>query len=734
MALDDSGYNDSGVDTLSLGELEQLSESEKNGEEYLHQMADYMIRSLNLNQKVLTEKAYRLKNGVRNPRDFEYITKQYGVEFPAKLGFTPLISRHLKVLQGQNDITELKYDVTCSDVQSIQKVEQEKKRKFLQELQRELSFGIKTNSKTPDSVLDELMKSYETEFKGDLEIDAKHMLEYIIQAKNIREKASIMFEDAFTAGEDLYQVKVIEEGIAPLIEAVNPLELFYEMGDKIFIKDCDRVVWRKKMLITDIINQYGNQIKKEQIEQLQTKFYNAIHQLELVDMRDLELEGWNSDFELKVKNAYEYVYYCEWKSNNKVKALSKGVVEKGKERKDKYRLDRYEQTKIGEDIWADGGKSKYIQREEDNPYYCTLTINGMCYNARNGRPYSMFLATENLQNDYDIYRFHQSNMVALSGSKAMYLPLEAIPLSFGTNETDRIIKAQHYAKNGFIFLATSQEGAGTFQNYGQAVDLTLGSGADSITNMLRFIEETASLITGVSPQALSQISQNDGLGTTKIALNQTALVTQPLHTMHRAVLREMFNDILNACRICYPDGLTASYTLGVTKKAFSIGKEYKASRYNVFINNTGLESKQMDDLKMILPEIIRAGEVDTEVIIDIATVTSLTEMKRKIKESMKSAKGKKLQELEQQLEQANNELKKLTGQLQQYQKNDQQLEGQRVQIEKEKADTDSEFKQAEVSVQREKNEIDRNYKEKLVELEGQQIIYSNQNLEVSNAK
>lgn len=721
----------------TYADLEALSEKEKNTKKYLETTANNMIRALNLSRKLDTEKAYRLKNGVRNAREFEYITKQYGIEFPAKLTFTPLIGRHLKVLQGQNDITELKYDVSCSDTKSIEKIEKEKKKKFLDELKRELTYGIVTNTTTPDSVLDELMKSYETEFKGDLEVAAKHMLEYIIQSKNVVSKGSILFEDAFTSGEEYYQVKVIEEGIAPDIEVVNPLELYCEKGEKLFIKDCDRVVWRRRMLITDILNKYGSRMSKDDIRILETRYYSTVHDIHLMDMRDLEKVnldlGVVDGFTERIRGAYEWVYYCEWKSNNEVSEISKPVVEGDKQRAKRYRLDLYMQERIGEAIWLPGGKYLHTQREEDNPYYCTLTINGMCYNDRNGRPYSMFLATEGLQNDYDIYRFHHSNMVALSGTKAMYLPLEAIPTSFGNTEAERIIKAQHYAKNGLILLALSQTGAGSFQNYGQAVDMSLGNGGDAIINILRFIEETASMITGVSAQALGQLSQQDGLGTTKIALNQTALVTQPLHTMHRTVLREMFNDILNACRICYPDGLTASYVLGLQKKTFSIGKEFKASRYNVFVNNGGLESKQMDDLKQILPEIIRAGEVDTEVIIDIATITSLTELRRKIKESMKSAKGKKLQELEKQLDEASKQIQKLNTQIQQYEQQNMQLETQRVQIEGKKASDEDEYKQGKLLVEQKQAETDEVYKQKLVELEGQQIIYNNKSMEVKNA-
>jgi hypothetical protein len=60
-------------------------------------------------------------------------------------------------------------------------------------------------------------------------------------------------------------------------------------------------------------------------------------------------------------------------------------------------LTRHEGVKIGNDIYITRGESKYVVRSSDYPSKCTLSVNGTFFLDKNGQPFSLILATSDLQ-------------------------------------------------------------------------------------------------------------------------------------------------------------------------------------------------------------------------------------------------------------------------------------------------------------------------------------------------
>lgn len=77
---------------------------------------------------------------------------------------------------------------------------------------------------------------------------------------------------------------------------------------------------------------------------------------------------------------------------------------------------RYESVRIGSKIYIPLGKSENIVRSMDNPNICSLSVNGIFYSDRNNDPYSLVLATANLQDKFDVLNFYRDNIIAESGA------------------------------------------------------------------------------------------------------------------------------------------------------------------------------------------------------------------------------------------------------------------------------------------------------------------------------
>ena len=62
------------------------------------------------------------------------------------------------------------------------------------------------------------------------------------------------------------------------------------------------------------------------------------------------------------------------------------------------------------------GKDEDVVRSIDTPNECNLSVNGLYYTDRTGTPYSLMLATANLQDKFDMLHFYRDNVIAESGS------------------------------------------------------------------------------------------------------------------------------------------------------------------------------------------------------------------------------------------------------------------------------------------------------------------------------
>ena len=127
----------------------------------------------------------------------------------------------------------------------------------------------------------------------------------------------------------------------------------------------------------------------------------------------------------------------------------------------------------------------------------------------------------------------------------------------------------------------------------------------------------------------------------------------------------------------------------------------------------------MEQIKAVVPEFIKGGIVSADIIVDIMTAKSLTEMKVKVKQSIKKQKAEnnQIQQLTQQVEELQNNLQQAQQQLQQAQSKIESLNESKLQIEQQKiqlqyqvddykAKTDRTFKETQAENDTKRTEIE----------------------------
>lgn len=674
-----------------------VSEKEKDKDPYLKGNIDYAIHNLVSDNKDI-QKAYDFYNGIRDAAEFAYLEDNFGIGNPTSIKFVPLIKKHLSVLLGQQLTNPLNYKVTCADAKTLDNIRQEKSRSVISQIFSKVQARIASFQTNPsllmqgapaapgaqastvdflnERFIEDLRSKYGEDFVSANERIANHVTSYLIYQGDLKLKFNTLMEDLLVSGRSYYRTVLNEVGQDPELEVINPKNLFYRKStNQRYIKYCSRVVHRKQMTRSEILNKLGHLMDKKELEMIAGRkasdvlsSYSIRHGSDLADPKVSfnydKMNGGSYSEGLDLDESIE-VYHVEWLANNRIPIGENGVdlpVEsKDKVKSYRFRLDRYEGYRIGDSIYLQMGKSKYVSREIDKPYLCTLSYNGLCYNDRNGEPYSMVLKTKDLQDKYDILYYFLENLVATSGGKGVHVHFPSIPVWLDeTDKNKRVMKYLAYLKQGLNLIDDSQDGVKQFSNYGD-YSMALDSSVKVIVEILQFLEETASSITGVNRQTLGQIESQDGLGNTNISMTQSALITKPLFQLNQELIKHALTDMLNLARIAYKEGKKGSYILGeADRHTFTVDpKKFCLSDYNIFLSDSGTEVKDLDAIKQLTMELVKGQLVSADVAVNMITLKSLTQVKSMVSNHIKQGEKLKLEELTKQVEQLNGELTKM---------------------------------------------------------------------------
>jgi len=734
--------------TESYNQNALYSEKEKDTDDYLVSCIDLAIAEL-IKEKDHLRKAYNYYNGLRDAQQFRHLEENFGIGVATSIEFIPLIRRHVDALVGQYLQNKIKPKVTCKDKPTLNKIERQKQLAIYEGEVNRLKTQFETNFTfayaTPEdqqtqqvpvdiaveNELSKLKDEISRNFVSEFEIAAQNVLLHLIQSKSvdIYNKLKTILLDILIAGQCYYKITTIHKGETPQIEVLNPFDVFHDRTTlSPYIKKAPRIVSRRWMYKDQILNRYGHFFQKDDIDRLMDGMPegpNSSLMYIVNDSRGLVADTsvaidpfsvYNNDY----KNEQYYnklnlvpVYEVEWLTVNK----NDYKTEDGKTI---YRVDRYKGTRIGQDIYVDMGKDEDVIRSVENPYECFNSINGTYYSDRNGKPYSLVLATAGLQDKYDILHFHRDNLIANSGSKGDWVDVSNLPTFLGQTPEERLLKFMAYKKQGLAPINTAQEGRGANHNtVFSGFDNTVpGQAIQAIQLVIQQTEDTCSAITGVFRELLGGIEQTDAVSNVAVGVRQSAIITKQYYQVMDSITTELLIDAINACKESYRDGMVGSLILGdKMQKIFSISPEHFCfTDYDVHIADSGDMVKDMQKIEQITMELIKGGQVDMDIILEGISAESMTEMKEDVLNAIKKkqAENNQIQMLTQQLKQAQQAAKQLQSQMQAIQSQNDKLKAQGLQVEEQAINDD-------FTVRTQQNQNTKDYNDKKIQLDEQRI-------------
>ena len=676
-------------------------------------------------EKVAIQKAYNYYNCKRDKEQFKYLEENFGIGQPTAVEFIPLIRKHIDALVGEYLNVPILPKVSCKDSETINNIFREKQIKIATECANLLQNNLKNNllrilgSKDMQDLnikeqLDKLIEDINENFISEYEIAGQNVIEYIIQSRNVDlvTKLKQLFVDLLVSGYTFYRVLPSSSGNNIKIECLNPLNVFPDLNyDSPYINESYRIVVRSYLTRNQILSKYGKDLSKEDISKIEDMWTDSLETTGSFYVRSCNPDGTPATDGLRAGEEVTPGYPGQhWYNRSLIPVYEVEWIETDKN----FVEQRYSTVRIGSEIYILKGEDEDVIRTKDDPNKATLTVNGVWFNNRGDEPFSMVQKCMVLQDRYDLLHFYRDNLIAQSGSVGDFINLPTLPAILGDDLSERLMKWKAYKKQGMALIDTSQEGQiGT----GQAPLTTIYNGYDDTVKVqaiqaiqlaIDSVEQTTSSITGVFRERLNGIQQRDAVTNVQTGINNSFIVTKQWHYQMDLVTREILLDSLNCAKIVYKDGLTGTLILGnkLQKVFTALPKYFTVTDHDIHIITSSEVIKEMEQIRALVPEFIKGGIVSADILMDIMTAKSLTEMKVKVNKAIKKQKAEnnQIQQLTQQVEELQNNLQQAQQQLQQAQSKIESLNEAKLQIEREK-------NQMQFQLEDYKNKTDRTFKE-----------------------
>ena len=699
----------------------EITNAKKGSDDYLMDWTDYIIGSL-VREKLELYKAYNYYNGVRDHYQYENLEKNYGVGNPTSVGFTPLTRKHIDAIVGEYLTTKPKPRISCKDKRTLTNIFRDKQlqviksqkeyiSKFLENAVYKAIMGQGDKQQDQKLVDDQIEKelkeiqdSVQRNFISEYEIAAQDICEYVLQNRQIdfTNKLEQLLLDLLISGQAYYKVVPTHEGTNFRIELCDPLNTWVDKDPKNkYMKNAYKAVVRKWMTPEEIEIKYGDFLTQKDLKQIKEwkNFYNEETNFALVTGQTSRC-GVQGDGILAGVGVYPFENEKrEFRRYDLIPVYDVEWIDSKKEG-DKLIGYTYQVTRIGNDIYILEGNNIPMPRDIDAPNEPRLSINGLWYTNGHGSPYSLMLATADLQDKYDLNLYLKDNAIALAGTRGAIIDVAAIPEFIGDTPEERIIKFQAYRKVGPSLIDSAQEGLQNLNTIYNGYDDTIQPGTIQAYQLsIQMIEDTVSSITGVFRERLGGIEQRDAVQNVEIGMQQSYIITKRYYQAMDTLVKEMLSDCIDMAKIVYKEGLTGQLILGDKREIINILPEYYTfTSYDINLADTTEIMKEQELIKQLALQLVGSNQFDPEILMIVSTSKSLTEMKEL---SMKCIKEKKLendqiQQLTQQLQQAQEQQKQMQKQLEESTRKIAQLNEKKLNLEQQNNQMDQEIEYAKI--------------------------------------
>jgi hypothetical protein len=493
------------------------------------------------------------------------------------------------------------------------------------------------NLQLPSDVKESFFASY----KDKIAIQGQTWLRRAMQEHNIKQKFQKNFKHWMIVGE-AYSYKTVRFDNL-VYEVVSPLDIDYiKSNDNDLVEDAEQVVRRIRLTVSDVVDRYYPDLKKQDLINLQQKAILATP------------DAFSRHLEEEYKNDYIDVYHTVWKGKKEVLFVTN--TETGEE----YQVDEdyvvdpntekitdrvypnelYECTKIG-DIYIQK-RPVLFQRNAMNNF-------SVCKGPYNGRRFSD-LESENLgplelgipfQIMYIIVTRCLELTIAKSKGKIFLIDQNVIPTDNGWDEE----KFFYYAEAlGYALLDRNQVGADKSFNQYQVVDMTLFESIKQLIELQQHFKQEWDDVLGINRQRKGQTYASDAVGNNERATFQSTVITDMIFNNYEEFISSELQGLLDLSKFTNISGVRKMWNdTELGNQILEIEPtQYSNAELGVFVQSSSEALQILKSMQNDAQAMLQNG----------AKPSTVLEVRKAMNIAELSAKLKKIEELQAQADQA----------------------------------------------------------------------------------
>jgi len=514
------------------------------------------------------------------------------------------------------------------------------------------------------------------------------------------------FTDKIVTGKGCYYVDYKPGSKNIIYEAIDSFSVYYPSipGVK-WIEEGPWVCTEDWISYSQLIDQYGssNELTSEVMKKLE--YYNDYSGGEDIGIQNANVYTgakahgnginrkriwWKSARKLYIKRSpnkhqegKEFSHFI----NDEALYDATADKKKGESVTHRYIYDLFTAVVIDNQYIVEGRRIEKPLRMVDNYSWTQLPIIGRSYSSYSEEPYSLIWSTKDIQDLYDIVYYHRELYIAASGVKGQIVDLSQKP------KTMSIQEHRYHKKTGTLYIETVDKTGKKVQspyNQWKDYDDTISPAIQYLESILFSLEETCNRTMGVTRQRMGQMVATDQVGTSEIAVDQSALITEILYYESDQVEARALRRAINLqCKFLWDKGGIIQFTNpDLTTDIVKIPADLlNKADYDIHILNNTNEEKTMQEIKMLAMRQNEKGLLPFKHLVQLynhdsvvqlqKSIVKWTEKAEKLQQASVSSQQKALAEAEQAKVQMENEFKMMV------EKDKRELERFKLQLEQE---------------------------------------------------
>ena len=611
---------------------------------------------------------YNLYNGYINTKDYEYITDQYGIPYPAQMANFPLISTKIDLLVNEDSERPLDKKVKSINKKAALRKENFKVSLVVNDLLKDVKaefekqFGVQADMENQNiPIPDDINEYMRYEYKELIEEVCQDGLDYLIDKYRVKDLFREGLRDFLVTGKVFYKVYV--KNGDPYVRRIDPRTLIWDKTvQSDYIEDAQWCAEERWLTVNETIDEFREYLKPADIQKLE----------ELKEINSHEgLSNFNSEFEwvdfAENKGVRLRIVTAEWKSIKELKfkvsenkhdpkSPFKKIINDGyKPRKNEkieklYVDDVWEATEIAGQVYVQCRRRPNQVRSVDDAGTTPLSYVGCIHNHTTGNSKSLVDLLRHVQMMYNIVHYHIELTLARAGGKAVIYDVAQLPTNIGM---DMQTVMYHLKTDGVIPINSMQEGQeATKFNQFQQVDFTLSNSVQQLINLKLMLEQTAGQISGVSPQREGAISQYEYVGNVQRSVVQSSLSTKGWFFQHNEVKKMVFSRLCNLMKVAWAEGKKAGYILGDGGYKFlNVLPDIALNDYGIFLGDSGKDDAMRKAVQEMSAQAVQSGNLSLLDAIKVLKADSLSEAEVVLERGLDSMKEMQQQMQQQQAQQ-----------------------------------------------------------------------------------